>query len=140
MKYIITDTTVIRLSERAGTLQNISGVNSVEISESGDFTNSIVLFSLNKITFNTPLYVRAYGKLEHAVELNVVPFALDNSGGSGSSSGTVADEDVTTDDEANEYFDSIFGGNGGTATVPDEDVASDNEADEYFDSIFGDNP
>ena len=113
MKYIITDTAVIRLSERAGTLQNISGVNSVEISDRADFINCFVLYPLNKLTFDTPLYVRAYGKLEHAVELNVVPFALDGGTGSGSSSGaTVDDEDVTTDDEADEYFDSIFGGLG----------------------------
>lgn len=111
MKYVITDTAVIRLGERAGTLQNISGVNSVEISDSADFSNCAVLYPLNRISFDTPLYVRAYGKLEYAVELNVVPFALDGGTSSGSSGGgaTVDDSDVTTDDEANEYFDSIFG-------------------------------
>lgn len=135
MKYIITDTAVIRLSERAGTIQNVSGVNSVELSDSADFTNCVVLYPLNKLTFNTPLYVRAYGSAEQAIEINVVPFALD--GGSSGGAQTVDDGDVTTDNEANEYFDSIFGGNGGTQTVPDEVVTTDDEADEYFDSIFG---
>lgn len=112
MKYIITDTAVIRLSERAGTIQNVSGVNSVELSDSADFTNCVVLFPLNRLSFNTPLYVRAYGKLEQAIEINVVPFALDGgTGGSSSSPQTVDDSFVATDDEAADYFDSIFGGN-----------------------------
>ena len=136
MKYLITDTSVIRLSERAGVIQNL-GNDKIELSNSENFTDSIVLPMLNKFSFSDQLYIRAYGsKVDNVITINVVPFALDGGTGSGNS-GTVADEDVTTDDEANEYFDSIFGGNGGIQTVDDEDVASDDEADEYFDSIFG---
>lgn len=73
MKYVITDTAIIQLSETAGTLQNVSGVNSVEISDSADFVNCLVVYPLDKITFDKALYVRAYGKLEYAAELNVMP-------------------------------------------------------------------
>lgn len=136
MKYIITDTSVIRLSERAGTIQNLGG-DKVELSDSADFASSFVLPALNTISFSKQLYARIYGVASQPVELNVVTFAADSGGNSGSSSSaTVDDSDVTTDDEANEYFDSIFGGDN-SQTVDDEDVASDDEADEYFDSIFG---
>lgn len=136
MKYLITDTSVIRLSERAGVIQNL-GNDKIELSDSENFTDSIVLPVLNKFSFDRQLYIRAAAsKVDNFIEVNVVPFALDGGTGYGGSQ-TVDDGDVTTDDEANEYFDSIFGGNGGTQTVPDENVASDDEADEYFDSIFG---
>ena len=113
MKYLITDTSVIRLSERAGVIQNL-GNDKIELSNNENFTDSIILPMLNKFSFSDQLYIRAYGgKVDNVITVNVVPFALDGGTGSGSSSGaTVDDEDVTTDDEADEYFDSIFGGLG----------------------------
>ena len=111
MKYLITDTTIIRLSESGGVIQNLSGADCIELSDTNSFANSILLFPLNKFSFDRRLFVRAYGNFCQPIEVNVVPFAID--GGTGSSSSqTVDDGDVATDDETDEYFDSIFGGLG----------------------------
>ena len=111
MKYLITDTAIIRLSETGGVIQDLSGSDCVELSDSNSFADSILLFPLNKFSFDRRLYIRAHGKISQPIEVNVVPFAVD--GGTGSSSGTfVDDEDVASDDDANDFFDSIFGGAG----------------------------
>lgn len=111
MKYLITDTSIIRLSERAGVIQNL-GNDKIELSDNENFSDSIVLPMLNKISFDRQLYIRAYGgRVDNVITVNVVPFALDGGTSSGSSGGaTVDDSDVTTDSEADEYFDNIFGG------------------------------
>lgn len=142
MKYVITDTSVIWLNESSGVIQNISATEQIELSDSADFTDSVILYPLNQCQFSTRLYIRGVGKLEQPIEILVAPFAQGSSSGGGTQS--VDDGSVATDNEADEYFDSIFGGDSGnsnssgnTQTVDDDAVATDDEADEYFDSIFG---
>lgn len=114
MKYLITDTSIIRLSEMAGVIQNLSSGDKIEISNSRAFTDSIVIFPLNKCSFDTQLFIRALSAPSQVIEVNVVPFALD--GGTGSSSGdsggtqTVSDEDVADDEDVEGYLDDIFSG------------------------------
>lgn len=112
MKYVITDTSTIQLEETFGVIQNGSSTERVEISNSADFVNSVILYPLNQYTFDTRLYIRGVGSIDQPVEFFVAPFTL--GGGAGNSgTQTVDDGDVATDEEAAEYFDSIFSGLGG---------------------------
>ena len=137
MKYLITDTSIIRLSESAGVIQNL-GNDKIELSDSQNFTDSIVLPMLNKFSFDRQLYIRAAtSKVDNFIEVNVVPFAIDGgSGGSSSSSEpqTVDEGDVATDDDADNLLDDIFGD---SSELDDNSTLTADNVDDYFDSIFG---
>lgn len=79
MKYVITDTSVVKLNETAGTIQNC-GNSAIRISNSADFTNSLLLYPQNKSTFNEEMYITAYDEDIQPIEVNVVPFFFVSSG------------------------------------------------------------
>mgnify|MGYP007056170115 CR=1 FL=1 len=106
MKYLLTDTAVTAITEPSGVIQNLSFTR-IEISNSSSFTDSLILFPLQKFSFDEPLYMRAVSSVFLPVQVNVVPFTVD---GSASASTFVDEEAVASDDDANDYFDSIFGG------------------------------
>lgn len=107
MRYVLTDTSIVRLNESAGLVQNTCATESVEVSNSADFTDSVILYPLNQLQFSAPLYVRGVGSVNQPIVILVAPF-VQSSGGGGTQS--VDEGDVATDSEANDYFDSIFGG------------------------------
>ena len=140
MQYFITDTSIIQITETSGTIQNISN-STVEISNSADFTDSFLLYPLNKISFNERLYLRAYEEVAQVIQINVARFIVSGSTTSTNTAdemldsifgGAVSDESVTSDADADSYFDDIFSGNS-SSNVDDEDFNS------YMDSIFGGN-
>ena len=104
MRYVITDTSTIRISETYGTIQNV-GRDKIELSNSADFADVFVLYSLNQVTFNKPLYIRAFdnGAKNFNIPVNVVQFIV--SGG-----GTSTTTDDTTIEAAENYIDEIFNG------------------------------
>ena len=122
MRYFITDTSVIKISETYGTIQNISR-NKVEISNSADFKNVYLLYPQTEVTFNEQLYIRVFGNGEKNfyVLVNVVQFI--NNGKSNSSTGT-----DNTDSDVNNYIDNVF--NGG------DDNSNDTDFGNYIDDIF----
>ena len=103
MKYLITDTGIIRISEVSGVIQNTSQSDSVELSDSENFTNVFILYPLNIIKFTKQLYIRGYGKIEQPIELNVADFVDSASGGS-------TDTGTTTDDDVENYLDDVLNG------------------------------
>ncbi len=74
MKYLITDTGIIRISEASGVIQNTSQIDSIELSDSENFTDGFILYPLDIIKFTKQLYIRGYGKIEQPIELNVADF------------------------------------------------------------------
>ena len=103
MKYLITDTGIIRISEVSGVIQNTSQSDSVELSDSENFTNVFILYPLNIIKFTKQLYIRGYGKIEQPIELNVADFVDSASGGN-------TDTETTTDDSVENYLDDVLNG------------------------------
>ena len=101
MQYKLTDTSVIQITETSGTIQNISN-STVEISNSADFTDSFLLYPLNKVFFTEQLYIRACEPTAQIIEVNVAPFVVS---GSGNSSSIAADSFATRAD-----FDSVISG------------------------------
>ena len=99
MKYIITDTSIIRVSENFGTIQNC-GTDKIEISNSADFKDVFLLRSLNHVSFNQPIFIRAYnnGAKSFNIPINVVQFISSDS-----------DTETTTDDVEN-YLDDVLNG------------------------------
>lgn len=140
MKYKITDTSIIKLSETYGTIQNI-GNSKIEISDSASFINVFLLNPLNSVSFNKPLYVRKRAEKLQIAIFNVVTFISGGSSASSSSSETTND--------VSGYINSIF--SGGDANYNDSDVAgyiddifnggddnySDDDFSGYLDDIFG---
>ena len=77
--------------------------NKVELSDTTEFTNNIILYPLQKYTFKNQLYARLFDNNNLPVELRVIPVQFDSGGEtSGDDSGGVA-----TDDEFNEMLDDI---------------------------------
>lgn len=135
MKYLMTDTGIIRISERAGVIQNVSGSDFVEISDSQSFTDSYILFPHNERGFNKQLYLRAYGAISQPLEINIVTFIT--SGGSASNTTT----DTATIDTVDDYIDNVFSGGDDNYNDPDTssyiDDVLNGGTDNYNDSDFG---
>lgn len=103
MQYRITDTSILKINESSGTIQNISN-DAVEISNSEDFTDSFILYPLNKCSFKEQLYIRAYGQAAQVIKINVAPFVVSGNG----TSSTGENLKIATDNEVDGYFDDIF--------------------------------
>ena len=127
MRYVITDTSITRISETYGTIQNV-GRDKIELSNSADFENVFVLYSLNQVAFKEPLYIRAFdnGAKSFNIPVNVVQFIVNDT-----SSGGTETTDTTVEDTEN-YIDKIFSGEN-TETIDDPDFNS------YVDDIFSGN-
>lgn len=92
MKYVISDTSVIRINETEGTIQIATEGAKIEISDSADFTDVFILSSLTPKNFSKQLYLRGYGEVTNPVEVNVVNFNV-SEGGGGSGGGGLSTED-----------------------------------------------
>ena len=141
MKYLITETGIIRISEVSGVIQNTSQSDSVELSDSENFSSTYILFPLNERFFNKQLYIRSHGKAEQPIEINVVDFIA--GGGSGGSSTT-----PTTDDSVENYLDDVLNGadtgysNADTNNYLDDALNggdtgySNSDVDDYFSGLL----
>ena len=105
MQYLITPNEVTAINETSGTIQNIDQINKVELSESAEFTNNIILYPSQAYNFQNQLYVRLFDSGDLPVELRVIPIQLDSGGGS--SGGGDTDSGIATDDEFNKMLDDI---------------------------------
>ena len=103
MLYNVTDQ-FTKLAETAGTIQNVSNIFSVEVSDKAEPNSGFLLFPLNKISVaSTQLYVRC---VDGTAEVRVVPF-VDNSAGT-SSGGASSAGNVATDEQIDDLLDDIF--------------------------------
>ena len=94
-----------KLSETTGTIQNVSNVYPVEVSDKAEPNSGILLFPLNKFSFSDKsLFVRCTDADGHA-QIRVTPFVVDSGGSSGgeSSAGNVA-----SDEQINNLLDDLF--------------------------------
>lgn len=117
-----------RLPFATGTVQNVSSLYAVELSEDPSNEGGILLFPREKFSFSrTTLYARCSGGL---VRLNVVAF-VDDQSGSDSDSTVVDDSTVATEDELDNLMDEIF--SGGSSSADDE---RDPDVDAMIDDVF----
>ena len=94
MRYIVTNN-FIKINETKGTIQNLSQINSVEVSNKAETDSGILLHPLNKFTFcDETIYLRCTGEI---AEVSVVPFIVDAFGGSSSGSSVGSDSFNQTD-------------------------------------------
>lgn len=91
-----------KLSETSGTIQNISYVHTLEISNSNSKNSGFLLFPLNKVSFNGAVYVRCTDEGGRA-DIRVVNFIADSSGGASSATDTSTPTPMT-EDELNYIF------------------------------------
>ena len=106
MRYVVTDQ-FTKLSETAGTIQNVGNVYPVEVSDKAEPDSGILLYPLNKISFSDKtLYIRCTEAGGQA-EIHVVPFTVDSGGGT-SSGGTSAPTNIATDEQIDDLLDDLF--------------------------------
>ncbi len=142
MRYLLRGTSILQTGENSGVIQN-AGQYNIELSSNENFTDSFVLRTGDEVSFNKKLFIRICDCNEKSplAVANVVTFI--SLGGTTSTNtademldsifgGAVSDESVTSDADADSYFDDIFSGNS-SSNVDDEDFNS------YMDSIFGGN-
>ena len=101
MRYNVTSE-FTKISETSGTIQNVSNVYPVEVSDKAEAGSGILLYPLNRFSFNEALlYVRCIDSGGHA-EILVTPFVVDMGVGvisGGASSGTQSFNDSTDVDD-----------------------------------------
>lgn len=117
MKYIITDTSIIRVGENFGTIQNC-GTDKIEISNSSDFKDVFLLRPLNHVSFNQPIFIRAFynGAKFFNIPVNVVQF-ISNS-----------DTEISNEDNVENYLNNLL--NGG------EDNYNNSDVNDYLDDLL----
>ena len=131
MLYTVTND-FIKINETQGTIQNTSRVFDIEVSDSPSPNSGIILFGLNKLSFNGTKYIRC---IDGNAEVRVVPFATDSTGGSSvddfnSQLDSILGGDSFADDnDMQNAIDDIFNGNSNPSSDPDIDSA--------LDDIFG---
>ena len=106
MNYLIGANEVVKISETSGTIQNADQINKVELSDTENFTNNIILYPLQKLTFQNQLYARLFDNADLPVELRVIPIQLDSGGGS--SGGGSGDYAIATDAEFKDMLDEVL--------------------------------
>lgn len=83
MRYSVTKD-FLKINETKGTIQNLSNINSVEVSNKAETDSGIFLLPLNKFSFSgTTLFVRCAG--EGGAIISVAPFMINSWAGGGSS-------------------------------------------------------
>ena len=142
MTYLIKTNEVVKISETSGTIQNADQINKVELSDTENFTNNIILYPLQKLTFQNQLYARLFDNADLPVELRVISIQLDSGGGS--SGGGSGDYAIATDAEFEDMLDEVLptieGGSSGGDDSPsgdntDSGIATDDEFNEMLDDI-----
>ena len=128
MRYNVTGE-FVKISETTGTIQNMSNVYAVEVSNKAEADSGILLYPLNKLSFNAPtLYMRCTDAGGWA-ECRVVTFIAS----AATSSSSVTDDFANDDDVEKMLNDIIFSG---STNYPGGD-----EADGITDEMWGsDNP
>ena len=98
MRYTVT-TDFIKISETVGTIQNLSHIYNIEVSNKAELDSGILLHPLNKFTFNDEtIFLRC---VDGTAEVRVVPFLVDTFGGTvqgGTSGGFDTFDDSDVDD------------------------------------------
>ena len=125
MQYVLTDTSVLQISESSGVIQNV-GSYEIELSATADFAESFVLRERQKVSFNKQLYIKTRDPTPHSVKVNVVTFITEGSGGGSSSS---VDEAAEHAENVNDYLDDLL--NDGNNTGYDNQDVTD-----YFDDLL----
>ena len=102
MRYNVTNE-FTKISETAGTIQNVSNVYPVEVSDKAEAGSGILLFPLNKFSFNEAVLFMRCVDVGGRAEILVTPFTVDMgigviSGGT-SSSGSQSFNDSTDVDD-----------------------------------------
>ena len=103
MRYNVTGE-FTKISETAGTIQNVSNIYPVEVSDKAEADSGIFLYPLNKFSFSDKtLFVRCVDINGHA-EIRVTEFPVDS--GSVSTGGSSAN--VATDEQVDDILDDLF--------------------------------
>lgn len=106
MRYVVSND-FTKISETAGTIQNVGNVYSVEVSDKAEPDSGILLYPLNKISFSDKtLYIRCT-EADGQAEIHVVPFTVDSGGGT-SSGGISTAGNVATDEQIDNLLDDLF--------------------------------
>ena len=138
MNYLIKQGEVVQITETSGTIQNADQINKVELSESAEFTNNIILYPLQKYTFQDQIYARLFDSGNLPVELRVIPIQFDPGGGSSGGSG---DYTIATDAEFADMLDEVLPTGDDKPTPTPEptpingEIATDAEFDEMLNDI-----
>ena len=139
MNYLIKTNEVVKISETSGTIQNADQINKVELSDTENFTNNIILYPLQKLTFQNQLYARLFDNADLPVELRVISIQLDSGGGS--SGGGSGDYAIATDAEFKDMLDEVLPTGDDTPTPTpaptpiNGEIATDAEFDEMLNDI-----
>ena len=143
MRYVVYND-FIKLSETAGTIQNVGNVYPVEVSDKAEPDSGILLYPLNKISFSSPtLYMRCTDKGGWA-ECRVVSFV----GGTIPVADNPSTVEKTEDELVDEMLDDILNAASNYSSDPDVDptidemwTSGDDDTDDGFDAaldnIFG---
>ena len=106
MRYVVSGD-FTKISETAGTIQNVGNVYPVEVSDKAEPDSGILLYPLNKISFSDKtLYMRCT-EVGGQAEIHVVPFTVDSVGGT-SSGGISTVGNVATDEQIDDLLDDLF--------------------------------
>lgn len=132
MTYNITPNTTIKIIETSGTIQNISQINKVELSNSSNFTHSIILYPYETRAFKTQLYVRLFDNSDLPVEIRVAPFNIVG----GLTSGTSSSTHISSDSAFEEMLDEIFGSDTSTSSSQVDSVSGDGGTVDIDGEIF----
>lgn len=137
MQYIVKPDEIVKFKETSGTLQNVDFINCVELSNTADFTHSVLLHPHRHVTFGIQLYARLYDNSGLPVELRVLPIILNGSTIS-SGDGDTEDSKIATDAEFESMIDEVFSGK--TVDDPDSDQNFGNSINNIFAGIEDDTP
>ena len=129
MIYTVTND-FVKINQTQGTIQNTSRVFDIEVSDSPSHNSGIILFGLNKFSFNGTKYIRCIGG---TAEVRVVPFATELSGGGSSVDdfdsqldSILGGDNFADDTDMQNAIDDIFNGNSNPSSDPDIDSELDN--------------
>ena len=73
LQYVLTDTSVLQISESSGVMQN-NGSYEIVLSETADFAESFVLRERQEVSFDKQLYIKTRDPTPHTVKVDVVSF------------------------------------------------------------------
>lgn len=108
MRYLLSKE-FTKIGRTSGTVQNLSKISTLEMSETGEPNTGVLLSPLQKHSFHdTAVYLRC---VDGWAEASVVPFSLDVNFSDGGSSSPSSGDDIhfATDEEIDEMLDNIFG-------------------------------
>lgn len=141
MVYQIKINEILKITETSGTIQNTSQINKVELSDTENFTDNIILYPLQKLTFQNQLYARLFDNTDLPVELRVIPIQLGGGGSSGGGGSLPTGETIATNAEFKEMLDEVLP-MGDDKPTPEPtppaingEIATDAEFDEMLNDI-----